>query len=57
MTANDLPILSQSVRWGENYVSRALNVKSAGIIPPGIYHGYNIKPGGGMAVLIEHDED
>lgn len=57
MIANDAPILSQSVRWGENYVSRALNIKSAGIIPAGVYHGYNVRPGGDMAVLIEHDED
>lgn len=57
MIANDAPILSQSVRWGENYVSRALNIKSAGIIPAGIYHGFNVRPGGDMAVLIEHDED
>lgn len=57
MTASNAPILSQSVRWGENYVSRALNIKSAGIIPAGVYHGFNVKPGGEMSVLIEHDED
>ena len=57
MTPNDAPILFQSVRWGENYVSRALNIKAAGIIPTGIYHGYQVKPCGDMAVLIDHDED
>lgn len=57
MTPNDAPILFQSVRWGENYVSRALNIKAAGIIPTGIYHGYQVKPCSDMAVLIDHDED
>lgn len=57
MTPNDAPILYQSVRWGENYVSQALNIKAAGIIPTGVYHGYQVKPCNDMAILIDHDED
>lgn len=53
----DSPILRQSVRWGENYVSSALNVKLAGIIPVGVYHGFVVKPAGAMAVSIEHDSN
>ena len=49
------PALRQSVRWGERYVSSALNRKFAGILPAGIYHGFRIKPGGIMSVLVEHD--
>lgn len=55
MPQSNAPILSQTVRWAENYVSRALNIKNAGIIPAGIYHGYEVRPAGKMAVLIEHD--
>lgn len=53
----DSPILRQSVRWGENYVSSALNVKLAGIIPVGVYHGFVVKPAGDMAVSIGHEDD
>lgn len=51
------PTLRQSVKWGERYVSSALNKKFAGIIPAGIYHGFRLKPGGVMHVLVEHDPD
>lgn len=51
------PILRQNVRWGERYVSSGLNRKFAGIIPPGVYHGFKMKPGGAMTVLIDHDEN
>ncbi len=57
MATNDAPLLRQSVRWGEEYVSRALNVKMAGIVKPGVYHGFVLKPGGTMAVLIDHESD
>ncbi len=53
----DAPILHQAVRWGENYVSRALNIKMAGVIPAGVYHGFVVKPAGDMAVCIEHEQD
>lgn len=57
MATNDAPLLRQSVRWGEEYVSRALNMKMAGIVKPGVYHGFVLKPGGTMAVLIDHESD
>lgn len=46
--------LRQTVRFGEEYVSSALNQKFAGIISPGIYRGFVVKPGGTMAVTVEH---
>lgn len=49
--------LFQSVRWGEEYTSRALNRKFAGVIAPGVYHGFTVSPGGTMAVLVGHDPD
>lgn len=53
----DAPILRQSVQWGENYVSRALNAKLAGVLKPGVYSGFVLKPGGIMTVLVEHGPD
>ncbi|MDE7065366.1 MAG: hypothetical protein K2O70_07855 [Desulfovibrionaceae bacterium] len=55
MPVNDSPMLRQCVRWGEEYVSSALNQKFAGIISPGIYRGFVVRPGGTMAVVVEHD--
>lgn len=46
--------LRQAVRFGEEYVSSALNQKFAGIISPGIYRGFVVKPGGTMAVAVDH---
>lgn len=57
MPTNDAPVLRQSVRWGEEYVSRGLNIKLAGIVQPGVYHGFVLKPGGSMAVLVDHAPD
>ena len=57
MPTSDSPILRQSVRWGEEYVSRGLNAKFAGIIKPGVYRGFRLRPGGGMSVLVDHDPD
>lgn len=34
------------VRWQEPYTSAALNNKSFGVYPPGIYSGFTINPGG-----------
>lgn len=51
------PTLRQNVKWGERYVSSGLNKKFAGIIDPGVYHGFRVKPGGTMKVLIDHDSD
>ncbi len=57
MATNDAPVLRQNIRWGEEYVSRGLNAKLAGIIKPGVYHGFVLKPGGTMAVLVDHEPD
>lgn len=57
MPTNDAPMLRQNVRWGEEYVSRGLNAKLAGVIKPGVYHGFVLKPGGTMAVLVDHEPD
>lgn len=57
MPTNDAPVLRQNVRWGEEYVSRGLNIKMAGIVQPGVYHGFVLKPGGTMAVLVDHAPD
>lgn len=49
--------LEQHVKWGEEYVSRALNTKAAGVFNAGIYYGFVLSPAGGFAVKIGHDED
>ena len=51
------PVLRQSVRWGEEYVSRGLNIKFAGVIPPGIYRGFHLAPYNQGALLVEHGPD
>lgn len=48
--------LRQSVKWQEQYVSAALNSKFAGIIPAGIYKGFELAPQGQMAVLVKHSD-
>lgn len=48
------PLLRQSVRWGEEYVSRALNLKFAGILPAGVYRGFKVLPGPGLSVEVGH---
>lgn len=42
------------VRWQEPYTSAALNTKSFGIVPAGVYEGFTIGPGGlsGRDVII-----
>ncbi|MBQ7609104.1 MAG: hypothetical protein IJU76_14235 [Desulfovibrionaceae bacterium] len=49
------PGLRQSVRFGERYVSAALNRKLAGVLSAGVYHGFVVKPGGVGRVLIGHE--
>lgn len=51
------PGLRQSVRFGERYVSAALNRKLAGILGAGVYHGFVVKPGGVGRVLVGHEDD
>lgn len=55
-TAGVAPRLVQSVRWGENYVSCALNAKFAGVVKPGIYQGFILKPAGTMTVRVDHGD-
>ena len=50
------PVLRQSVRFGERYVSSALNRKLAGILSPGVYRGFVVKPGGAGKVLVTHED-
>jgi hypothetical protein len=49
--------LQQSVSFRAERTSVALNRKFAGIIPAGVYYGFNIKPAGGMNISLEADED
>lgn len=51
------PILRQSVKFGERYVSSALNRKLAGIVGTGVYHGFVVKPGGIGKILVTHEDD
>ena len=51
------PILRQSVKFGERYVSSALNKKLAGILGAGVYHGFVVKPGGYGKVLVTHEDN
>ena len=51
------PCLEQTVRWGEQYVSSALNRKVAGVLNPGIYHGFVVTPGVGLQVRVDNDPD
>lgn len=50
-------VLEQMVKYHEEYVSRALNTKFGGVLDPGVYKGFVVKPGGGLKVSIETDED
>ena len=51
------PCLEKTVRWGEQYVSSALNRKVAGVLNPGIYHGFVVTPGVGLQVRVDNDPD
>jgi hypothetical protein len=50
-------ILSQHVKWREQYVSAALNKKFSGVTEPGVYYGYELSPGGGMSIMVSPGED
>lgn len=49
---NVAPKLRQTVKFGERYVSSALNRKFEGILAPGIYRGFELKAGGVGKVLV-----
>lgn len=55
--ANPDPVLQQSVRYGEQYTSRALNQKFAGVIKPGIYRGFKLVPGDDSSVQVVNGAD
>lgn len=56
--ADTSPRLQQSVRWGERYVSSALNRKFAGILKVGVYHGFVVGPaGGGLQVRVDNEPE
>lgn len=54
---NPDPVLQQSVRYGEQYTSRALNQKFAGIIKPGIYRGFKLAPGDESSIQVVNGAD
>jgi len=49
--------LEQSVKFGARYTSQALNKKLSGVIPAGVYHGFELKPGVGRTILVSNSED
>lgn len=51
------PIVRQSVKFAERYVSSALNRKLAGVLKTGVYRGFAVKPGVPGYVLVTHGED
>lgn len=51
------PILYQSVKWREQYVSSALNAKFFGVIRPGIYKGFFLSPSmNPMSVIVSNGD-
>ena len=54
---NCAPQLHQHVKFGEAYVSSALNQRFFGLFTPGIYRGFHVSPAGPMKVLIDHGDD
>lgn len=49
--------LKQEIQWQEPYVSQSLNHKMSGVLPKGVYRGYVLSPGTGMAINISPDTD
>lgn len=49
--------LKQQIQWREPYVSTALNSKTSGIIPAGVYKGYVLALTGGAGVSISPQSD
>lgn len=51
------PILHQTVKWREQYVSSALNAKFFGVIRPGIYKGFFLSPSPNpMNVIVDNGD-
>ena len=49
--------MNSYVKFGEEYTSHSLNRKLAGVLMPGVYWGFEVRPGGGMALCVGHSED
>lgn len=54
---NNAPRLSQYVKFGEAYVSSAINKRFFGLFTQGIYRGFRVSPAGPMKIFIDHGED
>jgi hypothetical protein len=50
-------MLTPDIKWKEPYVSAGLNRKLAGVLPPGVYWGYEVAPAGGMLVRVWPGDD
>lgn len=44
--------LETHLSWKEPYASVSLNRKDSGIMPPGVYRGFVVSPGGGMVLSV-----
>ena len=49
--------LRVDIAWYERYTSASLNQKFAGVIPVGVYKGFDVKPGSGLNVIVGSDTD
>ena len=49
--------LTADVQWREQYASHALNRKLAGVIEPGIYWGFDVRPAGGLQIEVGLGDD
>ena len=50
-------MLTPDIRWKEPYVSAGLNRKLAGVLPAGVYWGYEVAPAGGLLVRVWPGDD
>lgn len=55
-SSNSLPLMAD-LQYMEPYASSALNRKMLGIILPGVFRGFNVKPGTGLNVVISSTAD
>lgn len=50
-------MLNSFVKWQERYASFGLNRKLAGILPPGVYWGFELAPGVGLRIKVAAEVD
>lgn len=55
LSSTSLPASSIKVRWLEPYVSAALNQKSVGVQPKGVFTGFNVVPFGAFGISVQVD--